>query len=293
MKMQYLPWIIAVCAAGTAVFLFARLRRTEKELDVLCERLENELPLGERFEIDSSDRHIKRFAAVLNRQLNEIERIKRSCENADSGLKETVANISHDLRTPLTAIKGYLSLLEDEEKTEAVANYLSQIENRVNAMALLTEELFSYSVISSVRATAPKRINVCSALEESLVSFIGAFGQRGITPEIDLPSLPVWRICDEYALSRVFGNIIGNAVKYSESDFSVTMNEDCEITFANTASSLENADISRLFERFYTADAERGSTGLGLAIAKTLTLQMGGDIYAEYKDGKLIIHLNF
>lgn len=291
--MQYIPWLIAVCAVVVAAYLAVKLNKTRKELKSLCEGLEKSLPFGEEIAFDGGDKHIKRIIAALNRQLNEIERIKRSIEDADSGMKEAIVNISHDLRTPLTAINGYIALLEREEKSESVSRYISQIENRVAAMTVLTEELFGYSLVASVRASSPKPVNVCSALEESLVSFIGAFGQRGITPEIRLPSSAVWRVCDEQALARVFGNVIGNAVKYSESDFSVTMTEDCEITFSNTASSLKNADISRLFERFYTADAEKSSTGLGLAIAKTLTLQMGGDIYAEYVNEKLIIRLRF
>ncbi len=291
--MQYIPWLIAVCAVVVAAYLAVRLNKTRADVSSLCDCFEKALSQGGEVTLPKGDKHTKRLADKIDEQLNEIEKIKRSCETAEKELKETVTNISHDLRTPLTAINGYLALLAREEKSESVARYLSQIENRVAAITLLTEELFRYSVISSVRASVPKRINICSALEESLVSFFGAFESRGIVPSVKIPDIPVWRLCDSDALARVFGNIIGNAVKYSENDFSVTMTENCEITFENTAKSLKNVDVSRLFERFYTADAEGNSTGLGLAIAKTLTLQMGGDIYAEYVNEKLIIHLNF
>ncbi len=289
--MQYVPWIIAVCAVITAAFLAVKLNKTRADMSALSDSFEKALSQGGSVSLPKGDKHIKQLAEEINKRLNEIEKIKRSCETAEKELKETVTNISHDLRTPLTAINGYLALLGREEKSESVARYLSQIENRVAAITMLTEELFRYSLVSSVRASLPKRINICSALEESLVSFFGAFESRGIVPTVKIPDTAVWRVCDEYALARVFGNIIGNAVKYSENDFAVTMTENCEITFENTAKSLEKADVSRLFERFYTADAENGSTGLGLAIAKTLTLQMGGDIYAEYKNEKLIIRL--
>lgn len=287
--MQYIPWLIAVCAVIVAAVLAVKLNKTRADINVLCDCLQNSGAVN----LPKADKNVKRLANELNKRLNEIEKIKRNCETAETELKETVTNISHDLRTPLTAINGYFALLGREEKSETVARYLSQIENRVNAITLLTEELFRYSVISSVRASVPKRVNICSALEESLVSFFGAFESRGIVPTVKIPDIPVWKICDEDALSRVFGNIIGNAVKYSEKDFSVTMTADCEITFENSAKSLEAVDVSRLFERFYTVDAKNNSTGLGLAIAKTLVNQMGGDIYADYKNGKLIIHLNF
>ena len=165
--------------------------------------------------------------------------------------------ISHDLRTPLTAICGYLELLEAEEMTDNTRRYLEQISNRTEALKALTEELFRYSVISSVSDLSYEKVNVGRVLEDTLISFCGAFEQKKIAPNISLPDGVIIRFLDKSALSRIFGNIISNAVKYSDGDFSVTMTDAGEITFSNTASELSSVDVGKLFDRFYTVDSAR------------------------------------
>jgi hypothetical protein len=104
-----------------------------------------------------------------------------------------------------------------------------------------------------------------------------------------LPEQPVYRELDAAALNRIFSNIIGNAIKYSDGDFSVTMKEDGSVTFTNTAKELDTVTVGRLFDRFYTVEASRNSTGLGLSIAKLMTERMGGTIEATYKSERLNI----
>ena len=206
--------------------------------------------------------------------------------------RRAVTNISHDLRTPLTAICGYLELLETEEMTDNTKRYLEQIANRTEALKALTEELFRYSVISSVSEPNCEQVNVGRVLEDTLISFLGAFEQKNITPNISLPDNAVFRTLDKSALSRIFGNIIGNAIKYSSGDFAVTMSENGEIVFSNTAPELSSVEVGRLFDRFYTVDSAHKSTGLGLSIAKLLTERMGGSISADYKENTLSIFIN-
>ncbi len=106
-----------------------------------------------------------------------------------------------------------------------------------------------------------------------------------------MPEKPVVRTLDRSALSRVFSNLLTNAVKYSDGDLDITLFETGEITFANTAPGLDEVQVGRLFDRFYTVEAARKSTGLGLAIARTLIEQMGGAIAARYEEGRLVIHI--
>jgi hypothetical protein len=209
--------------------------------------------------------------------------------NGDRELKEAVTNISHDLRTPLTAICGYLDLLEREEKSENAQRYLSQIENRMVALKALTEELFRYSVVTSAQDLKLERLDLVRALEESLLSFYGVMQEKAIQPVISLPEKAVCRELDAAALNRIFSNIISNALKYSDGDFSITMKEDGSITFTNTAKELDTITVGRLFDRFYTVEASRNSTGLGLSIAKLLTERMGGSIEADYREEQLHI----
>lgn len=128
---------------------------------------------------------------------------------------------------------------------------------------------------------------------EEQISYYGAFEPKNITPQISVPEEAVWRTLDKSALSRIFGNIIGNAVKYSDGDLSVTMTQAGDITFSNTAAGLSSVDVGKLFDRFYTVDSARRSTGLGLSIAKLLTERMNGHISADYRSGILYITLSF
>ena len=207
-------------------------------------------------------------------------------------LKEAVTNISHDLRTPLTAISGYLELLEEEEKSETVAQYLSFISGRTEAMKQLTEELFRYTVVLSAGPPELSEIDLREVLEASLLNFYGALTERKITPEICLPEEQVLRKGNREALSRVFGNILSNVLKYSDGDRKVELKENGELTFSNHARDLDEVQVGKLFDRFFTVETARGSTGLGLSIARTLMEQMGGKITAEYEDGILKIRIN-
>ena len=234
-----------------------------------------------------------RLAASINVQLRQLRSQRHKYLNGDRELKEAVTNISHDLRTPLTAICGYMDLLEKEEKSEAVTRYLSLIANRTEAMKQLTEEFFRYSVILSAAEMQLEAVSINGALEESIAAFYGALTLRGIVPEIRITETPVLRRLNRGSLSRVFGNILNNALKYSDGDLEIQLRQDGEIIFSNTASKLDDVQVGRLFDRFFTVEAARNSNGLGLAISKTLVEQMGGVITARFQDSRLSIHIQF
>lgn len=245
-------------------------------------------------DISSRDPYMRKLAASINQQLRLLRRQRHQYLHGDQELKEAVTNISHDLRTPLTAICGYLDLLEGEEKSENVTRYLSYIQERTQALKVLTEELFRYSVITSTAEDlALEPVSVKAVLEESIAVFYGAFTQRGITPIIRLPEAPVIRTLNREALARIFSNLLNNALKYSDGDLEIILSEHGEIAFTNTAYGLDEIQVGKLFDRFFTVEAARNSTGLGLSIAKALAERMNGSITARYQDNKLSIHVYF
>lgn len=245
-------------------------------------------------DISGRDRSMRELAAQINEQLRLLREERHRYQQGDMEIKEAVTSISHDLRTPLTAIYGYLELLEREEKSEEVTRYLRQIENRTEALKNLTEELFQYSVVVSVQELSVERLDLVRILEESLLSFYGVMQEKGFLPEINLPEKAVWRKLDSGALNRIFSNIISNAIKYSDGDFCVTMTEEGRIVFSNAAKNLDAVAVGRLFDRFYTVDAKRNAAGgLGLSIARTLVEQMYGTIAAKYEDDRLSICVQF
>ena len=275
--------------------LIAKIYFLRKSAQEIVDAFRNRLTADTNVLIDisSHDPYMRKLAAEINIQLRLLRKERHRYQQGDLELKEAVTDISHDLRTPLTAISGYLELLEKEEKSATVARYLSRIENRVDALKSLTEELFRYSVITSTQDLKPEHLDMVRALEDSLLSFYGVMEEKGIQPEIHLPEEPVFRELDAVALNRVFSNIISNALKYTNGDFCVSMEQNGRITFSNTAKELNPVSVGRLFDRFYTVEAGRNSTGLGLSIAKLLTERMGGSIEAEYQESKLYIRMVF
>lgn len=291
--MKYLPALAALLLL-LVIVLAAKLISLRHALREMCDELGDKLTADTNtlLSLSSRDKYARSLAARLNMELRALRAERRRFQRGDLELKEAVTNISHDLRTPLTAISGYLDLLEREGKSEAAARYLAQIRGRTDALAALTEEFFRYSVVSSAEPLHPERVDVVRILSDSLLSFYAALAERGISPEISLPPEPVWRMADAAALSRVFSNIISNALKYSDGDLRVSMDGEGNISFENTAKDLDAVTVGRLFDRFYTVQASRRSTGLGLSIARLLTERLGGKLTAEYTDNILRIKMS-
>ena len=246
-------------------------------------------------DLSSRDRHMQNLADNMNRELKKLQSDRHRYQQGDTELKNAVTNISHDLRTPLTAICGYLDMLDKEDQNENTRRYLKIIRGRTEIMKQLTEELFRYSVFTSVSNGTPSEpVILNSILEESISALYTSLRQSRITPSIVMPDVKVSRMLNRNAVSRIFGNIISNAVKYSDGDLEIILEETGRITFANHAEKLDEIQVGRLFDRFYTVEtASSGSTGLGLSIARALTEQMGGSITAEYKDGMILVHVHF
>ncbi|MCD8118628.1 MAG: HAMP domain-containing histidine kinase [Lachnospiraceae bacterium] len=243
--------------------------------------------------ISSGDPSMRELATNLNVQLQEIKQLRRQYESGDRELKEAVTNISHDLRTPLTAIWGYVDLLENQELSPEAARYVARIKSRADEMRELTEELFRYSVIASTPEVSATEVNMNEVLEEAILSNEALLREAGIEPEVSLPPAPVLRKLDRQALSRIFENLVSNAAKYSDGDLSISLQEDATVTFANTAAELTPVETEKLFDRFYTVNTARNSTGLGLSIAKLLTERMHGTIGAVYEEGRLVVTVRF
>ena len=281
--------LAALCLLAYLLVLRHSLREAAEELDEKLRTDTNTL-----ISISSGDRAVRALAARLNRQLQALRRERLRLHSGNAELTAAVTNISHDLRTPLTALCGYLDLLEQEPQTEAAARYLAVIRERTDAMRAMTEELLRYSVLTATADelhTEPVCLN--DVLEQSLAGFYGALSARGITPSVRMPEEKLVRTLDAAALRRVFDNILSNAAKYSDGDLAVVLAPDGKVTFSNRASALSRVEAARLFDRFYTVDSARGSTGLGLSIAKLLTEKLHGTISADYENETLRICIAF
>ena len=291
-----LLWICCGVLLLIVLFLGTRLFMLRKGIDEFQTELKKHLAHETNTLISTSttDRQIQLLATEMNIHLRELREKRRRYENGDQELKDAVTNISHDLRTPLTAISGYLELLELEEKSLAATQYLNTIKNRTDAMKELIEQLFYYSMITS----SPEKPNMTvvslnAVLEESISTYYSALVEKNIEPTITIPDESINRFVDQQMLHRIFDNLLSNAIKYSDGDLHITLSPNGTISFMNTASSLTTIEVEKLFNRFYTVESARHSTGLGLSIVKSLVEQLNGQISTIFRNNQLTIALSF
>ena len=284
--MVYSLMCIIIIALCVKIYL---LKKSAKEIAVaFADKLQTDT--NTLICISSHDKDMRTLAADINTQLKILRREHQRYTQGDTELKTAITNISHDLRTPLTAICGYLDVMKREEKPQKIERYLDIIADRAEMMKQLTEELFKYSIILSTDSMAKMEdVLVNQVLEDSIMGYYAALTEKGITPKIELTEKKIVRKINRASLSRVFSNLINNAIKYSDGDLEIILSDSGIIKFSNTASKLTAVQVEHLFDRFYTVETARNSTGLGLSIARTLVEQMGGDIYAEQHGKKLMI----
>ncbi len=290
--MDDIYYIMIISAMGTVcavlIFKIILMRKSAGEIissmrEIL--KTETNILIG----ISSRDKKMRKLADEINRQLKTLRERRQKYNQGDLKLKTAVTNISHDLRTPLTAICGYIDLLEQEEKSENSIRYLKIVRERTEALRDLTEDLLRYSIVASDAENKIAEISLNAAVEENISAYYAALVERGITPKISLPEKSVMRKADRKSLSRVLSNIMSNVLKYSKGDLEISLSEDGTIVYSNSACGLDEITIGRLFDRFYTVESGAGSTGLGLSIAKTLTEDMGGEIHAVYEKERMVI----
>lgn len=287
-----LPWFLCGVLLIVIVMLSLKILFIRKSMEEICEELREHLSneTNTLISVSTGDKRIRRFVTELNEQLRILRAERQQYLSGNRELKDAVTNISHDLRTPLTAICGYLELLESQEQSTEVQRYIRIISNRVETLAHLTDQLFRYSVIMvSENDTAKERVVLNEMLEESISAFYAVLKKSNIEPSVQMPQRKVVRYLPPATLSRVLSNLLNNAVNYSDGDLEITLSEIGEITFTNTATALNQVQVGKLFNRFYTVNTAQKSTGLGLGITRSLVEQLNGTITASYEDNKLSI----
>ena len=283
-----LPWLLCGALALLSLLLLLRLAALHRSLDELRAFFAQNIAEESNglIRLSSRDPYVRRCASGLNAALRELREQRHAYLSGDRELKNAVVNVSHDLRTPLTAICGYVELLEREELSPDAARYVAVIGERAEAMRTLCEELFRYSLVSSEdEQMHPEVLSLSAALQESFAAAYTMLKERGITPEISLPETDVQRTLDRAALMRIFSNLLSNAAKYSDGDLRVTLSADGTICFENAkwayelgaAIAMENlarTDFSESdrFERVLALESRRmRKVGCAVIIAARLT----------------------
>ena len=293
MSIWFYLFLIVLCLS---IFLILKIIIMKNEINNIGKSISSIIntDTNNLITISTNDSELKKLANMLNKSLKELRQLELEYKNGNQELKSSITNISHDLRTPLTAIRGYLDLMDNNNLTEKQIKYLKIIDSKVNDLTELTEQLFDFSKSIDIQNEIKKE-NICinDILEDSLASFYSLFKEHNITPNIDICKDKVIRLLNENMLKRIFENIISNAIKYSERDFKVKMFDDGTIEFSNKTDKLDQVSLEKIFDRYYTVRNAKKSNGIGLSIAKQLVNLSDGKITAKYENGYLIIQVKF
>ena len=275
-----------------AAVLYLRYRRSRALRRAARELKEARTAAGTRLRLYSPDRDLEHLLSQVNGLLEDKERETRILRNREESLRRQIANVSHDLRTPLTSILGYLQLLGREDiSPDEYRRCLEIVEGRAKVLQDLITSFYDLSRIEGGEYPLDLQpVDLRRRLEPLLAGFYEDFERAGfqVTVELEEGLPPV--SADPGAVTRILTNLIGNALKHGRKTLSIRLVREGETlvtSFSNDAPDLTQEDLPRVFERFYTADQMRTgqNTGLGLAIVKALSEQMGHSSFAELRDG--------
>ena len=293
------PILISICIvlAVTVIVLLVKVVLLERAFKEIGDQVKDHMDgtNSSIFQLSTSNKDARKLANDLNGALQELHAERVFLKDGDKRMKENVTAISHDLRTPLTAINSYVDLLENETDEARRREYLDRIKDRTSELKDMTGELFKYSVSSDTQYDSQlsnEDLDLKNIIENSLISFYKEFTSKGIDPQTDFPSEKVIINSNRKTLMRIFDNVFSNVAKYATS-LSVKLSDDGVVTVSNDAPDLTPVQVSKLFDKYYTVTDGTNSTGLGLSIAKDLVSRMGGSISAGLSDGMLTITIRF
>lgn len=283
--------IVLACAVtaltGYLLTLEQGLRRAKKQME---QHFQNTTTA--RLDIPCPNNAAEELFAAVNRLLELRQEEGAAYRRKERELRRQIANVSHDLRTPLTSILGYLQLLEQEElPPEKRREYFQVIEGRARTLQSFIASFYDLSRIEGGELPLEReKVDLSRALSDQLAAAYGQIEEAGLDMEVDVADglPPVW--ADSGAVARIFSNLLTNALRHGSDTLSVRLYREggyLVSSFSNRADGLTAEDAGHVFERFYTADKMRTgqSTGLGLAIVKALAERMGHTADARWEDG--------
>ena len=252
----------------------------------------------EKLRLSLPNKNIENLVVEINTLIDDKRKIENIYKEKDMELREAIANMSHDLRTPLTSIMGYVYLLNDDKlDKEERKEYLKIIEKR---SAVLNDLITNFYGLSRIQADQYEiklePVNLELVLGEIIAAFYETLDYKFGEPEINIEEGLGPVLGDKQALNRIFTNLIENIIKHGEGEVKISLkkkNKYIVMEFSNKAEDLESKDVNRIFEKFFTKDRMRTgqNTGLGLAIVKLLVEKQGQKIEAKKGGNRLIINI--
>ncbi|XAM44199.1 Alkaline phosphatase synthesis sensor protein PhoR [Terrisporobacter petrolearius] len=287
----------------TSVYLSARfflLSNNMREAKDNLKEISKDIERNRRLTLSSPNKDMENLLVEINNylEITQMEKIKNV--RREQELRKEIENISHDLRTPLTSILGYIDLMKDEEiGNEEKYEYISIVEKKSRALKNLIQNFYDLSRLETDEYKIEiKNIDIHKELMEQLLIFYNDFDKKNIDVELNLGDKEIIIQGDLKIIERIFINLIQNAAKYTKDTFKVCIKEskdNVDIIFSNNVENLEEIPVEKLFNRFYMKDESRNnqSSGLGLTITKLLVEKINGSIKAEINDNFIHFIITF
>lgn len=252
----------------------------------------------EKLRLSLPNKNIENLIVEINTLIDDKRKMDNIYKEKDMELREAIANMSHDLRTPLTSIMGYVYLLNDDKlDKEERKEYLKIIEKRSLVLNDLITNFYGLSRIQADQYEIKfEPVNLELVLGEIIAAFYETLDYKFGEPEINIEEGLGPVLGDKQALNRIFTNLIENIIKHGEGEVKISLkkkNKYIVMEFSNKAEDLESKDVNRIFEKFFTKDRMRTgqNTGLGLAIVKLLVEKQGQKIEAKKVGNRLVINI--
>lgn len=295
--MLYLILIAVIIAGGYFAFRYITVVAAIREMNKELQDIQKDLTQNQMLHLPTPNGHLGEMVCSFNEILEKIRKEQQKYEKQEKELKRQIENISHDLRTPLTVILGYLKFIKNTNgRTEAeqeLRESLEIIERKAESMKTLVTQFYDFSRLNAddYKLTL-ERVDISRILRETLMGNFQILESAHLEVEAELPEHPVWAAGDTAALERIFSNLLQNAGRYAKSFLHIQFQEDngyAVVSFSNDTEVLSEKDVPHLFERFYMQDDSRsqGGTGLGLTVARALAQEMGAMLEADIVGDKV------
>lgn len=277
------------------LFMYITLKRDIKELKKQL-HYANKTGSHFRFFSVSLDHDMQQIVCLLNETKDKNQKMYYQIQQMDINLKEMISNISHDIRTPLTSVYGYIQLLEECENECEKEQYYAIIKQRLDYLNTLLEELFLYTkLVNGNIEFNLKEVCVCEVLCQTLLPFYNQFEEQKIHLELEIEDENTLIESDELYLQRIFNNLLSNGLNHGTHHLKIIQRDYHDFVFIQFRNDVVDPqlNVDQLFQRFYTSDQSRSKqgNGLGLAIVKELVEGLDGSVDASLNEGELCIDL--
>ena len=292
--------MVIICLIGIIIVLIAIIIGYKREFKRINKEITNNLDEYVNIKTKSVDKDVEILVQNINLIFDSKQKVVAEKKKNEEELRASILNMSHDLRTPLTSIIGYLQMIKSEKASESdKKEYMEIVEKRTKSLQQLISSFYDLSRIEGNEYNFNyKKVNLSNVLCENIALFYNDFINNNIEPVIEIEEGIKEIISDDGAITRIFSNLLGNMIKHGENFVKITLRQENDVIiteFINKATGLTQGNVDKLFDRFYTVDNSRSdrNTGLGLYITKILVEKLGHNIKANLKEDNLVISITW